>query len=748
MSELFSARNNSVTTIQNCADEPIHIPGSIQPHGFILVINDQGDIAFCSANAGDFLAVPVKKILSQPFSAVLPSALAEMIEQYFQSGRNNSQVPYTFFFNEKYFDCFFRRSSPFYILECIVAIEPPNTVYDILHHTNELVQVVNAKISLQALCQLITKKIHEITGYDRVMVYRFDEMYNGDIFAETVVPGHEPFLGIHYPHTDIPAQARALYIRNLMRLIVDVNYEPVPVVTLDKELAQPEKIDMSDVHLRSVSPIHIQYLKNIGVRGTFTISLIKEGKLWGMIACHHYSAKNLSYARQIQAFLQTQILSSQLGVQETAEQYDLATSLEPPLRILLDKLSQEENFIENFFEKMPEVYRVVNASGAAFIDRGNIFCSGSTPAKEEIATLNDWLLKSGKAEYYTNKLAADFPQAKNWEQVASGILFLRVMPSDLKISLIFFRPSQDKVIHWGGQPTTKTGIEALTPRNSFATWQQLIQGESLPWQAPELNIGFSFVHALQQHLFRLFLLAEDIRIRQLNEKLVKANKELENLNWISTHDLKEPLRKISMFASMLEGPGKTLDSPDVRLSVQRIKNSTWRMQKLIDDLMLYSQMSSDSESFENIDLNDLLAEVEKSFELESAEGIYELKTKNLPAIYGNRFQLQQLLINLVGNAIKFRKQGQPLVITITGDKTLTNKITICDNGMGFSPELSEKIFKVFQRGHNIESLGGTGIGLAICKKIMENHGGSITAESRIDAGACFHLYFGDGSVNN
>jgi Bacteriophytochrome (light-regulated signal transduction histidine kinase) len=241
----------------------------------------------------------------------------------------------------------------FFILECIAGIEHSNTVYDVLQHTNELVQVVNTRISLQELCQLITKKIHDITGYDRVMVYRFDENYNGDIFAETVVPEHEPFLGLHYPHTDIPAQARALYIRNLMRLIVDVNYEPVPVVTMNQELAQPEKIDMSDLHLRSVSPIHIQYLKNMGVKGTFTISLIKEGRLWGMIACHHYSPKNLSYARQIQAFLQTQILSSQLGVQETAEMYELAASLEPSMRALQEKLSQDGNFIKNYFEKCP-----------------------------------------------------------------------------------------------------------------------------------------------------------------------------------------------------------------------------------------------------------------------------------------------------------------------------------------------------------------------------------------------------------
>lgn len=739
MRELYSAKNNSVTTIQNCADEPIHIPGSIQPHGFILVVDENNIIALCSANAAGFLTRPVNELLSQPFSAVLPQALSDIISKYIQSGRQNTQVPFTVFFNDSHFDCFFRRSAPFFILECIAAAEHPNSVYDVVQHTNSLVQAVNMKINLQSLCQLITQKIHEITGYDRVMVYRFDKMYNGDIFAETVVNGHEPFLGLHYPHTDIPVQARQLYIRNLMRLIVDVEYEPVPVVTLDKNLAQPEKVDMSEVHLRSVSPIHIQYLKNMGVKGTFTISLIKGGKLWGLIACHHYSSLNLSYSKQIQAFLQTQILSSQLGVQETAEQYDRATALEPYLRALQEKLSEDDNFMETWFEKMPEVARVTNSAGAALIGNDKIFRNGNTPDEEEIATLNQWLMDKEQNEFYTDQLAALFPPAAAYEQVASGILFYKVITSGANISLLFFRPSQDKVIRWGGEPTAKEGIGALTPRNSFATWKQLIKGESLPWHEPELNAAFQFVHGLQQNLFRVFLQEEELRTRQLNEKLVKANKELENINWIGTHDLKEPLRKIQMFASMIEKPG---DAPaaTLKLSIDRIKIAAVRMQKLIDDLLLYSKMSNMPSAFEWVDLNELLNSVDQSFELEASEQLYTLNVKTLPKVYGSRFQLQQLFINLVGNAIKFRDPAKPQVITIAGSNHDGTNISVCDTGMGFSPQLSEKIFSVFQRGHTNDALTGTGIGLAICRKIMENHGGHIKAESR-EGGACFHLHF-------
>ena len=148
MRELFSAKNNSVTTIQNCADEPIHIPGSIQPHGFILIIDEENLIALASANAGDFLGLNVNDILSRPFSDVLPSSLAEIINYYINSGKGKTTVPAALEINQHFLNCFFRPSSPFIVLECVAAIEHPNTVYDVLQHTDELVQAVNARINL------------------------------------------------------------------------------------------------------------------------------------------------------------------------------------------------------------------------------------------------------------------------------------------------------------------------------------------------------------------------------------------------------------------------------------------------------------------------------------------------------------------------------------------------------------------------------------------------------------------------
>ena len=706
----------------------------------MLVLGEKGHIALCSANAGEFTGVPVEQMLSKHYDAALPQALAKLIRDYQPTHGQYSRVPYVASFDNRSFDCFFRSSPPYMILECITSGGHPYSVYDVVQHTNSLVQAVNMRINLQSLCQLITRKIHEITGYDRVMVYRFDKNYNGDIFAETVVKGHEPYLGLHYPHTDIPIQARALYVRNLMRLIADVNYEPVPLVTLEKEIAKPETIDMSEVHLRSVSPIHIQYLKNIGVKGTFTISLIKDGRLWGLVACHHYSPLNLTYVKQIQAFLQTQILSSQLTVQETAETYDLAAALEPALRTLLTKLSGEGDFVNTYFSSMKEIREVTNSAGAALIVGEKIYRNGATPDESSIKELNAWLLAMQRSEYHTDNLGTEFTPAKNYERLASGVLFYRVSNTLTDISLIYFRPSQDRVITWGGAPNEAEGIAALTPRNSFEIWKQNVKGESMPWREPEKHAGFQFLHALQQNLFSGFLRAEESRVRQLNEELMKANKELENINWIGSHDLKEPLRKIKLFASMLQVPA---DAPQKqKLSVEKIKGSAEYMQKLIDDLLIYSKMSNKPSALEWLDLGKLIRKVAATFDDEYSVGLFRLELDELPQIYGNRFQMQQIFVNLIGNSIKFRSDSRPQVVKITSQTHNGIRISVCDSGVGFQPNLAERIFEVFQRGHDREELEGTGVGLAICRKIMENHGGTITAESR-EGGACFHLTFPD-----
>lgn len=748
MPNLFSIKNSAIATIENCEDEPIQFPGTVQPHGFIIAIDKTETVVFCSENLNVFLGYKAEDVLSKKWFDALPDAFNAIIKQFHQQGERNSQVPQIVSFNGNQFDCFLKKSGEYTVLECVITKEHPYSVYDVLEHTSELVKLINRDTNLKTLCQLITKKIHDITGYDRVMVYRFDSMYNGEVLAETVANGHDSFLGLHYPHTDIPKQARKLYLTNMMRLIVDVDYKPVAVVTNNTMLAQPEELDMSVVNLRSVSPIHIEYLKNMGVKATFTISLLKEGKLWGLIACHHYSAKNLSYIKQTQAFLQTQILSSQLVVQETAEKYKLAKQLSKPLQRLTEHLAHNIDFKENYFEQLPEILQIARASGAVLIGLKKIYHNGVTLNNEQVQELNKWLAKKEVDEYRTNELAADYPKAKEFENIASGLLYYKIVTSEVNVAIMFFRPSLNKVINWAGEPKTKTGKEKLTPRDSFATWKQLVEGESADWEIAEVDIVFQFVYSLQQHLFRLYLKQEELRIKELNKKLLKANKELENINWISTHDLREPLRKIQMFASMVDRPSSKEDINNVEKSVKRIQIAAERMQKLLDDLLKYSKMNTEESSFSSVDLNEVIDIVNKSFKEDYENGVYKIELYNLPKISGSFFQLQQLFANLIGNSIKFRDNSRAQNITIKGETTSKEVIiSYCDTGIGFGPELNEKVFAIFQKGHISKDLHGTGVGLSICKKIVENHNGEISASGQEGKGVCFTITLPLDTIN-
>lgn len=748
MSNLFSIKNGAVTTIENCEDEPIQIPGTIQPHGFIIAIDKKETVVFCSENVHEFLGFKVEDVLSKKWDNVLPDTFSGVIKQYLTLNEKNSKVPHVVLFNGNQFDCFLKKSGEYIILECVITKEHPYSVYDVLEHTSELAELINEDTNLKTLCQLITKKIQDITDYDRVMVYRFDSMYNGEVFAETVVNNHEPFLGLHYPHTDIPEQARKLYLTNMMRLIVDIDYKPIAVVTNNTKLAQPQELDMSTVNLRSVSPIHIEYLKNMGVKATFTISLLKEGKLWGLVACHHYSAKNLSYIKQTQAFLQTQILSSQLVVQETAEKYKLTKQLSKPLRSLTEHLAQNIDFKENYFEQLPGILQIARASGAVLIGLNKTYHNGITPNNKQVQALNKWLAKKGVNEYRTNKLATEYPKAKEFENIASGLLYYNIVTSSINIAVIFFRPSLNKVINWAGEPKIKTGIEKLTPRDSFATWKQLVEGESADWEIAEIDTVFQFIYSLQQHLFRLYLKQEEIRIKELNKKLLKANKELENINWISTHDLREPLRKIQMFASMVDKPINKVDLDNVERSVKRIQKAAERMQNLLDDLLKYSKMNTQESGFSSVDLNEVVEAANNSFEEDYESGVYRLEVDNLPKISGSFFQIQQLFVNLIGNSIKFKDPLRDQNITIKAKTTPKETIiSYCDTGIGFSPELNEKVFTIFQKGHINKDLHGSGIGLSICKKVVENHNGEISASGREGKGACFTITLPLESIN-
>ncbi|RZK99000.1 MAG: GAF domain-containing protein, partial [Pedobacter sp.] len=336
------------------------------------------------------------------------------------------------------FQCVIHKSNDLLVCEFepVSAFIPRvSTVYD---QAINFAKYMGGAMTLQQLCHSVATEIRALTGYDRVMVYRFDKEYNGEIFAESKVDEHEPFLGLHYPHTDIPLQARQLYIKNLLRLIVDIDYTPVPIFT--KENATNESLDLSHSTLRSVSPIHVQYLKNIGVEATLTISLLHEGKLWGLIACHHYSVKYLDHYTRITAQLQGHFLTSQIQVREMAEEYTVAANINKTLETLLNQTFAPERGSLQDLVQQPQILEISNAGGVAIILNDVVYKAGKTPDNNSILKIVAWARKrASKGIYSTANLPDHLPEAIDWCDTASGILYyqLGVVHNE---TIIWFRP--------------------------------------------------------------------------------------------------------------------------------------------------------------------------------------------------------------------------------------------------------------------------------------------------------------------
>ena len=751
--------NRDIVNLTNCESEPIHIPGTIQPHGFLIGIKKQDYlIDFCSANSADYIGLKPEQLLGKNFTDIFPDIQASQISGQIADSYIDSPKPFVASKNGVSYNTTVHLSGETLVLE----LEPfPDGTLDLPNlydQTRRFVSAMEKKSTLVGLCQDIAHETRDITGYDRVMIYRFDKQYNGEVIAESKRDDLESFAGQKYPHTDIPAQARELYIRNPLRMISDINYTPVPLFTVDSPEEKSNKsLDLSLSILRSVSPIHIEYLQNMGVGATLTISLLKNEKLWGLIACHHYSSKMLPHYRRLAALLQGNFLTSQISVREVAEEFEISEGVDKALSDSLSMLNEHENFIEDHYQSQA-LLQLANASGIVIYHESKLYKNGLVPTDRELFPLLDKLgdhYKNGSV--HTEQLLSIYPEGKELTRFAAGIIY-HAMSATSNDCILWLRQERIETINWAGNPEKAIDLNAggvrLSPRKSFELWKEIVKDRSAEWRKSELNAASSFAYALQKYLNLHLARKQEDRYRIINEELKAANKELANINWISTHDLKEPLRKIQIFAS------KVLDREDpdlsvkVKDSVERMRYAAEKMQLLIEDILNYSKTANVAKVFETTDLNDILQQVitdlKDTIEEKDAQVIWD----TLPEIPAIRFQIKQLFVNLISNSLKFAREGSKPVIRITsevirsehvpGNRIIKHsdyhRISFADNGIGFGNEYSERIFEVFQRLHPHHKYPGTGIGLAICKKIVENHHGIITSSAEENEGAVFTIF--------
>ncbi|GAA6764351.1 ATP-binding protein [Flavobacterium sp. CGRL1] len=741
--------NRDIVTLTNCEHEPIHIPGSIQPHGFLIGVNSNWEIDFCTENISSFIDVQHTQVLGKNFAVVFGSRSHEQILEYINEDKIQNVFPLEINLLGKSFQVSIHKSYDIYVLEAEPKFADREKLADVYTQTIQFVTQMNNTTSLKDLCALVAEGTREITGYDRVMIYKFDEQYNGEVFAESCREDLEPFLGLHYPHTDIPVQARELYIKNQLRLIVDIDYKPVPIFTIDDN-KENKNLDLSLSILRSTSPIHVEYLKNMGVGATLTISLIHHDRLWGLIACHHYSKKNISPEIRLAAKLQGQFITSQIDIRQSNDENVSAHKASLALEELT---SLELPLIDDSLETIvntQEILNLCNASGVSVSTKDKIYKSALTPSDEYITALTEQITKQiPDKTFVTNKLRDYFPEIEHYPDFA-GILYHSL---DSHSHIIWYRPETISEINWGGDPEKAIVKDSngLHPRNSFNIWKQIIKNQSNTWKQYEINTAIRYSHTLHNHLMLIMLSKEEEKYRTQSEVLKETNSELENINWISTHDLQEPLRKIQMITSKMLTELDVIPLESIHSSLVRVSKSAGRMRILLEDILKFTRIKNTRDVLQKVDLNQIL----KTTTAEMKENIKESKaviqSENLPEVYAVSFLMRQLFSNLIQNSLKYASPDRSPVIKITAsqepelfghlNKIYCHWVNFSDNGIGFEQQYAETIFKVFSRLHNQDEYTGSGVGLALCKKIMQTVGGNIEAVGKVGEGTQIKIYF-------
>jgi len=511
--------------LSNCERELIHLAGSIQPHGVLLVLTEPSlAIAQVSANTEAALGFPEAEllgasieILGEDFAAALRTLVATMPLESPQPLR----LPLRTRTGMSAATVLVHRppvGGLIVELEDVVPGGIRRRTPDLASRLTRTVTQLSSAHSLTALAELVVREMRDLIGYDRVMVYRFDADGHGAIIAEAKEKSLEPFLHRHYPASDIPQRARELYLRNKVRLLVDVQYTAIPIEPRMSP-ATGEDLDLSMSVLRSISPMHLQYLQNMGVRGTLVASLVHEGKLWGLISCHHMSPRYQAYDMRAACELIAEVVSTRISALEHFAEAQAEVLVRRLEHRLIEATSTDGDWRRALFDTPRQLLQPVGATGAALLFDGEVQTTGDVPSTPDLRALFAFLDAQGTDPVFSCASIAKLrPALAAITPVAAGVLAVRFGAGRGEY-LVWFRKEQLQDVTWGGDPHKpvlfEEGME-LSPRRSFAAWHQIVRDTAIPWTQREAAIAKAIGNSLGDIVLQIRSVRVLIAESQLN----------------------------------------------------------------------------------------------------------------------------------------------------------------------------------------------------------------------------------------
>ena len=748
--------------LEDCDQEPLRHISVVQSFACLLVV-DRKDrtVTHVSDNAATFLGRAWRDVLGRPLNSILGSEVVSQIslglerEQGFDS-LNPIQTFIRGAEGKWLANVIAHRQETSILLEIERAeVGQQTSVYQqLLARAVRRIQNLNQRDELFAETAEI---LRQLTDFDRVMVYQFDREFNGEVIAESLRPDLdlEPFRGLRYPHTDIPTQARDLYLVNRVRLIGNVEGKPSKVHALKPDGDGP--LDLTRVSCRGCSPVHLEYLGYMGVSNTLSVAIVLEGKLWGLFAMHHYSARTVDYGMRNLLMFIGDIFSGHLALQSATRYRELT------LRRNLVRLGIGEQIVKtrDIFAGLTsgtygllEVFPGVNGSCVHFEKRTE--CYGDTPDGEDISALIDWVVERQRDDeqlvFSHDSVGKEYKPFEKYCDDAAGVLVIFLSP-DFSDWIIWFRPGMSRTVTWAGRPEKRTiqyddGSQRLGPRRSFERYVQSVDGCSSPWLPEEIDAAFALritvINGLMQHY---------AEVKQINERLKKAYEDLETFSYTVSHDLRAPLRAINGYSEILnEDYGHLLDE-EGKLLIAGIQRGVDQMNNFITDILDLSRVGSGGLKPEKIAVGPVVQQViDELRPVYAQRGTEVTIDPSLPTVVADARLLRQLLTNLISNAYKYMEPsaGGELALAVAASTEVRDGLErtvfhLSNTGPGIPEEYRRGVFDMFSRLSTQKVTEGTGVGLAIVDRIVGRHHGEVwITNDRLGVTFNFYLAINQG----
>ena len=717
----------------NCDQEPIHICGEVQEYGFLIGTKDS-KITFYSENILNLFSLEPKSILGQNIKALFDKLELDINWDNFSENQELAIQHINFKEEEYTLSIHTHNGFTFYEIEKVIPNHKINQEYKAIQNILKMSNDEN-------IWKILLKEVQNIIDFDRAMIYQFLYDGSGQVVEESLKPGLESYLHLHYPESDIPAQARALYLKNTVRITSHVSGKTYPIFGIQKE-----NIDLTYSVTRSSSPVHRQYLTNAGVESSFSTSIIVNGKLWGLVACQNAEPKHLDLQSRLLVETLTRTSANAFASYrslQTLEDYQRINLNNISLR---QNLSNEEDFGKALENSIGDIMNTCEADGMIIKINNEILTAGNVPNNSDIQKIIQWS-KDNNQDFEENIFISNtFCRTSGLEldnsEISCGII-ISVLGSNTSDMLIWMRKEQGQKIKWAGNPEKETiseikdGVEIIkfSPRKSFEVWKEYVKDTSLPWKIREIESAKWITSVILKASH-----SKSSQISDLNGQLKELNAELDSFSYTISHDLNTPLTVIKLNAQLM----KRMSQPDEKSQkfLDTIITQVDSMSDMIKNVLELSKIKKSEIELKKIEVDSLINKLAEDSKISFDSPDTEIIIESTPEVLGDPTMVYQVFGNVIGNAIKYSSKSSRPTVKIIGqvfDNGVTYKIS--DNGIGIEKQDAGKMFKIFSRMSNATSFHGNGVGLNIVQHLMEKMGGEISYESESGIGTTFILKF-------